>query len=249
MFMSETTEVRQPSGQPSGGQYAERTREESEAILNSPLIQLGEGSDWKNGGLGRGVSIIESPISDRERNYFLCFESRVNRHSSIYVSPVEFGIEHPELGQGNDDDRIYIGTEDCRGMDTLDVQYLAAVDVSRYADQIMELEDEGKLSEFETEILIALRAETGDPNTDVRFFDDGITWSRVTVIHNHKIVDELPIHSINPDGSIEVTTSNLMSSLEDSPVYQKIVHDRIGDSVLHRLISARFPNDQSNEEE
>jgi len=239
--MTNPLEVRQPGGRPAGGQYAARERSESNAILSSPLHQLGEDSEWKNGGQGHGISIVESPISDRERNYWISFESAANRTSYINVSPVEFGIEHPELGQSNDNDRLYIGTENSRGDGTLEVQYSADVDTDSYAEEIMELEAEGELEEFETEILNALRKETGDENIDIQFSSGGETWDDVAVLYNHKIVDELPIHDINPDGSIEASTSNLMAHLEGSAAYNQVVHGRIGDDIVQRLISQRFP--------
>tara|TARA_R110002051_G_scaffold314950_5_gene392679 strand:+ start:10341 stop:11060 length:720 start_codon:yes stop_codon:yes gene_type:complete len=235
-----TVEARQPAGRPTGGQFAARERSESEAILNSPLVELGEFGQWKNGGQASGASIIESPVSDREHNYWLCLESGANRSGYINVCPSEFGVEHPELGLGNANDRLYVGTENIRGQGGLEMQYCAASDVEEYAEQVMELEANNELDAFESKILKALREETGDDNLDIIFSSGGEAWDDVSVIYNSQVVDMAPIHTVNPDGSIEASTSNLMAHLESKPAYHQVVHGRIGDAVIQRLMAERF---------
>lgn len=190
--------------------------------LVEPPFQLGLGSDWQNGGQAEGVTIAEAPsVDDRPKNFSVTFENNGN----FNVSPSEFGISRDteEL------DRLWASWDaDDRVLST---QFCAFVDSGNF--DFEDLEDD-ELADIESDIAAELKRDLGN-GVDIEFSTGGDRWDDMSVMVTREISTENLV--FDAEGRPTITTSSLMSVLEDDSVYQKIAVDRIGYPYIERVLA------------
>lgn len=195
------------------------------ALIAEPtaVLVLPEAPYWDNGGSKHGVAVVESPVSDRERNYALVFDTD---GGYINVEPFEFGIAAPgaEFNFNADRDRLFIGTEDDPTADTLHVQYCFAADVD-YLSAVVEDVDEDTLKAVEASVLAALQEEFGE-GIAVEYSSGGERWDDVSVMYSTRYPAQREL-----DGRLNAFTSNIMFGLEENEKYLK-VRDGRGEQII-----------------
>jgi hypothetical protein len=209
-----------PSKHPT--QFAAHTRSEPAETGLGKL--LGESPEWVNGGQGTKLTIVESPVSDRERNYWV----ELQPYGYLNVNPTEFGIFDPDgPAYSGDRDSLYIGTENYALDGRLQVQYVAADSDMEFMESVEDLDDE-QLQELETAVLHALRTEFGD-DVDVEFTTSVERWADVSVMYNRVFTDENAVHEFDEKtGNVAFYTSNVMATLEQDEKYRAL---RDGDGI------------------
>jgi hypothetical protein len=198
-----------------GGQFRGHEKTEAVTVLDKPRHPLGVDGYWQNGGQGSGVDIVESPVSDRDRNYSITFDDG----GYVTVNPFEFGIEEPG-GEANDLDRLFIGMHDTEP-DTIQTQFVMAID-SEYFEGVFEGQTDEQMEALEAEVLAAVRKQVGDDTVTMEFSTGGERWDDVGIHFNKNFGPEDPIATREADGRLSVFTSNLMHSLESEEAYIKI---------------------------
>jgi hypothetical protein len=191
-------------------------------------LVLPEAPYWDNGGSQEGVTVIESPVSDRERNYSLTF----NNGGYITVNPFMFGIESPETsGQySGDRDSLFIGAGfDVSKGDALQVQFCYAADSEDLASEVEDLNAE-ELSALEKTIVDDLKAEFGD-SVVIEFSSGGDRWDDVQVMYN----TSYPGAERGLDGRLNAFTSNIMAVLEVDDQYLK-VRNGFGETIIYNAL-------------
>lgn len=211
--MTDNSIIRRGGNGPDRTQFGEHERRDGDNVA-----LIGENANWVNGGQGDRVTVVESTVSDRDRNYWVQFEAD---GGYINVNPFEFGIEDPDFQSTSDGDRLYVGTENYRGENRLQVQFASADDPyeSEYMGAVADLDDE-TVNDLENEILNRLRFNFGE-DIDVQFASGGDRWDDIQVFYN-KVYDDTTGGFENDRGKISFFTSNLMADLESDETYRSI---------------------------
>ncbi|PPI62580.1 hypothetical protein C5E08_02975, partial [Rathayibacter iranicus] len=101
--MSPFDETLHPRGH--AGTFAAKPYTEPEGALRTALLPA-DGT-WSNGGMQRGTTLAESPVSDRERNVWVRFDEP---DAFVRVDPSEFGIDHPDSEPSwSGEHRVFLG--------------------------------------------------------------------------------------------------------------------------------------------
>lgn len=236
--MSNYDDSKHPRDPEKTGRYAAVIKPApASGVVNNlrPNAVLGEAPDWFGGGSTVGVQVIESPVSDRERNYHLTFDEP--RGGFVFVSPSQFGIEDPERESDDefDVDRLTVSRQTGEVPGVLFTRFDAAVRDIGFTELLEDVSGE-ELTAIESEIRQELRAVIGR-GTDAIFGSELDRWADVQVLYTKIFPADGSPATIDPDGRTSVTTSNLMVDLEDDDGYLKVrggVGDRIIFSVLER---------------
>lgn len=151
------------------------------------------------------LSIVESPVSDRDHNYHL----DIKPGGWVTLDVNETGIYDPDYGLQGERDQIFIGNEDGK----LNVQYITDPEDLSYVAEEM---DDDEREQAETKIRDYLK-KNYNATAD---FTSSDAWDDVTVIYN----SSEPTHNYQElkDGGVSITTSNLMAALESDKSYLNV---------------------------
>ncbi len=212
--MSTFSETAHPRNHPSNaGAFSEKNHSAPENLL--PEVPY-----WAAGGPAHNVGIIESPVSDRDRNYSLTFAPG----GYLVVNPLEFGIAHPDSGSLSDRDRLYVGAVD-EQPGTLQLQFSTPIDEDAFdepgylAAAVSDLGDD-ELADIEHQILDAVHEQLG-PECQIQFSSGGDRWDDLEILFTTEHETD-PAQSTHA-GHISAFTSNLMAELEDNPTYRRVL--------------------------
>jgi hypothetical protein len=218
------------------GQFSETTKSTPSFTVVAGFKRdnvVGEAPEWRNGGMATGVEVIESPVSDRDRNYHLTFDVL---GGYVFVNPAEFGIEDPE--SDCDDwqqlDRLYISREIGGADGVLETQFESAVRDTEFTELLSDVSEE-QMAAIEAEVRQELRAQLSD-GVDVDFSSNGERWDDVRVLYSKTFDAEQSPATVDNDGRTSVTTSNLMPSLEEDATYVR-VRAGAGDTIIRQVLA------------
>ncbi|KQO98153.1 hypothetical protein [Leifsonia sp. Leaf264] len=207
-----------------------------DAIKPAPPIQcsLHEAPDWTGGyeqaGVYQHATIVESPVGGHGRwnDYWVQFDAN---GGYIEVVPQLFGLDRLpededelekqemlrefELPEGAETDRLYIGTENDRLNDKIQLQYAITLDPYRSLAEEAENLDPETRKEIEQEVLAALHANFDNMKVDVQF-ESSDTWDDLQIFFNGSVNGTRDL-----DGKVSIHTNLAMDALEEDPEYTK----------------------------
>lgn len=150
---------------------------------------------------GTNVQIIESPISDRDRNFWVTLADGAHVDIDVFRA----GLADPgSFSTG--EERLFIGREG----DQITSQFVGhGSDFSEEADEL----SEDELSAIEEEVREQVKALA--PGLGIEF-SNGDRWDCVQGLYD---IDTESAAQVEVDGRLSITTSNLLGGCETEPGY------------------------------
>jgi hypothetical protein len=161
------------------------------------------------------VTVIESPVSDREHNYFVTLKDGAGVTIDVFLA----GIQDDDSYYGSDREQLYIG----RDGDDLVVQFSG--EEEDFSEIAALLDDDDRI-DIEEDV----RAKVAEmlPGTNVEFTNSD-NWDFVQGLYTLPEAEG----TVEPDGDLSITTSNAMAALEAEPGY-----GAVRDGAVQRALRA-----------